>query len=378
MLIRPVVLRWALERSGKAQEELERRFPKLAAWLQGSGGPTLRQAQQLAAAVGLPLGYLLLPEPPEERLALPFLRTREGNMARRPSPELLETVRVMQWRQDWLREYRRELGHSPLAFVGSARPGADPGRLALRMRAALGLAAGWAAGAATWEDALRTLRERMEEAGVTVCVSGIVGNNTRRALRVAEFRGFVLVDGHAPWVFVNGADAKAAQMFTLAHELAHLWYGVSAAFDLAELQPAGDAAERRCDAAAAEFLVPARELAERWPAVARRPDRWQRLARTFKVSALAAARRALDLELVSREEFRALYREYLRREQGRGTTQSGGNFYATQRLRLGRSFAAAVVRAAREGSLLYREAYQLTGLYGRTFEEFTLRMGEPG
>ncbi len=211
----------------------------------------------------------------------------------------------------------------------------------------------------------------MEEAGVTVCVSGIVGNNTRRSLRVAEFRGFVLVDEHAPWVFVNGADAKAAQMFTLAHELAHLWYGLSAAFDLAELQPAGDAA-------AAEFLVPERELREHWPAVVRRPDRWRRLARTFKVSALAVARRALDLELVSREEFRALYREGLRREESRGTSRSGGDFYATQRLRLGRSFAAAVVRAAREGSRLYREAYQLTGLHGRTFETMAVRIGESG
>ncbi|MDA8145889.1 MAG: hypothetical protein M0Z27_07505, partial [Thermaerobacter sp.] len=136
-------------------------------------------------------------------------------------------------------------------------------------------------------------------------------------------------------------------------------------------QPAGDAA-------AAEFLVPERELREHWPAVVRRPDRWRRLARTFKVSALAVARRALDLELVSREEFRALYREGLRREESRGTSRSGGDFYATQRLRLGRSFAAAVVRAAREGSRLYREAYQLTGLHGRTFETMAVRIGESG
>ena len=128
-------------------------------------------------------------------------------------------------------------------------------------------------------------------------VNGIVGNNTHRKLDPEKFRGFVLVDDYAPLVFVNGADSKAAQMFTLAHELAHLWFGSSAAFDLRELQPADDETERACNRIAAELLAPEHELRDAWTAALQSPNRYQVLARQFKVSELVAARRLLDLGL---------------------------------------------------------------------------------
>ncbi|MBI4266631.1 MAG: ImmA/IrrE family metallo-endopeptidase [Acidobacteria bacterium] len=116
----------------------------------------------------------------------------------------------------------------------------------------------------TWTAALQTLRDALDAAGVIVVTNGIVGNNTHRKLDPQEFRGFVLVDEYAPLVFVNGADAKAAQMFTLAHECAHLWYGQSAACDLREPQPANDRVEIACNVVAAEFLVAEVELRAQW------------------------------------------------------------------------------------------------------------------
>jgi len=362
------VLRWALERSGEPTA-IERKFPKLSEWLSGERRPTLRQLEELAKATSTPFGYLFLPEPPEERLPIPYFRTLGNGPLRRPSPDLLEAVQTMERRQAWMREYLIEQGHEPLSFVRSAQLTDEPGRLAREMKRTLGLAQGWTAQQPTWTAALRELRSKIEEAGVLVAVSGMVGNNTRRKLNPGEFRGFVLVDEYAPLVFVNGADAKAAQMFTLAHELAHVWFGSSAAFDLRELQPADDETERACDRVAAEFLVPAGELHEIWPFVRQEPERFQAIARRFKVSELVAARRALDLALITRREFLDFYDVYQQAEH-RAAAPEGGNFYATQNLRLGRRFAQAVVRAAREGKLLYREAYDLTGLYGRTFHTY--------
>lgn len=367
--IAPDVLRWAVERSGRA-EALARKFPQLEEWLAGKRLPTFRQLESLAKATLTPLGYLFLPQPPQETLPIPHFRTLHDQQPQRPSVALLETVSQMQRRQQWLRDYLIEQGHQPLAFVGAARPDAAVEDVAGRMREVLRLPPQWAREYKTWSDALKGLMRRMEEVGILVVASGIVGNNTRWKLDVEEFRGLVLVDEYAPLVFVNAADSKAAQMFTLAHELAHVWYGKSVAFDLGRLEPAEDAFERRCNQVAAEFLLPARDLRGGWPAVSGSHERFRQVAHHFKVSELVVARRALDLELIEREEFFEFYEGFLRRQQAAKRRRRGGNYYANQTLRVGRRFALAVAQAVAEGELLYREAYQLTGLYGDAFDKF--------
>jgi Zn-dependent peptidase ImmA (M78 family) len=364
------VLEWAIERSGE-RATLYRKFPYLAQWANGKGQPTLRQLEEFAKAVSIPFGYLLLPDPPEEKLSIPHFRTLADKPAHRVSPDLLETVRTMQRRQDWMRDYLLDQGVEPLPFVHSANIKSDPIKVASEIRSRLGLSEAWASEQPNWTSALRSLMQKIEEAGILVVVNGIVGNNTHKKLSVDEFRGFVLVDEFAPLVFVNGADGKAAQMFTLAHELAHVWIGRSAAFDLRSLQPAHDRTEEVCNHIAAEFLVPADQLAEYWPSVSKRENRFQAIARHFKISEIVAARRALDLNLITKKAFFEFYETYQKRELAQGNDQEGGNFYATQNLRIGRRFGEAVVRATREGRLLYREAYQLVGLYGKSFARYT-------
>lgn len=376
--INPEVLRWAIERSGKAAA-IEDKFPKLREWERGESQPTLRQLEDFARATATPFGYLLLEEPPEERLPIPHFRTLRDEPLRRASPDLLEMVYALQRRQAWLREYLEGEGEEPLAYVRSADWRDAPEDVALRMREALGLVEDWARSQPTWTQALAELRNRMDRIGISVVFSGIVGNNTRRKLDPAEFRGFVLVDEYAPFVFVNAADGKAAQMFTLAHELAHVWLGSSAAFDLRNLQPAEDATEQACNRIAAEFLVPASELRQAWPAAQRRPEPLQALARRFKVSELVVARRALDLALIGRSEFFDFYNAYLERERRNAAHQAeGGNFYSTQNLRLGRRFAETLVRATLEGKVPYREAFRLTGLYGGAFDRYAGALGIGG
>jgi Zn-dependent peptidase ImmA (M78 family) len=275
---------------------------------------------------------------------------------------------MMQRRQDWFREWLLENGEDPIQFVGAAHIGEPVDEVAMRMRDALRLAPEWARALPTWTEALEKLRDAMDTVGVVVVTNGVVGNNTRRKLNPDEFRGFVLVDERAPLVFVNGADAKAAQMFTLAHELAHLWFGQSAAFDLKNLEPADNRTERVCNAVAAEFLVAAAELRAQWDRVRREDQRYHQLARHFKVSAIVAARRALDLGLIKRETFFSFYRDHVTAARRKTeASEGGGDFYLNQNVRL-RRFAVAVVQAVQEGRLLYRDAYALTGLWGRTFD----------
>ncbi len=364
------VLSWALERSGKAAA-VKRKFPRLPEWLEGRSRPTFRQLESLAKATSTPFGYFFLPQPPEDRFPIPYFRTLASESKHRPSPDLLETVQLMERRQAWMHDYLADQGQEPLGFVRSASASEDPQEVAEQMRQLLGVEQGWAARQPSWTAALRQLQSAIDHAGILVVVNSIVGNNTHRKLDSTEFRGFVLVDEYAPLIFVNGADGKAAQMFTVAHELAHIWLGSSAAFDLRELRPADDAMELACNKVAAEFLIRAAELRSFWSSVRSERDRFQAVARRFKVSELVAARRALDLGLVTRNEFFRFYEKYQEKEKRVSSkAQEGGDFYATQNLRIGRRLAEAVVRAAREGTIAYREAYQLTGLYGRAFEQY--------
>lgn len=155
----------------------------------------------------------------------------------------------------------------------------------------------------TWKDVREDLTDKMEASSVFVTINGIVGNNTRRQLLVDEFRGFVLVDDYAPFVFVNGRDAMSAQMFILARELAHVWMGESATFNLHKLDPADNAVEQACNKIAAEFLVPEEKMHRLWDKFSNNPNPSRLISRHFKVSPLVVFRKALDMDLIDKRIF---------------------------------------------------------------------------
>lgn len=376
--VSPGVVQWARERAHLDIEALATRFPKLPQWERGEVLPTFRQLENFAKATHVPFGFLFLPEPPDIPMPIPDFRTVQNQQLRAASPDLLDTIYAMQRRQAWLRETRQECEAAPLGFVGSARLTDEPVAIGREMRRMLGLADGWAGTVRTWQEAVSALRAAIEALGAMAVINGIVGNNTHRALNVEEFRGFALSDEFAPLIFVNGADAKSAQMFTLAHELAHLWLGAegSGLSGFPGIFPDGGAVETFCDRAAAEFLVPEAELRASWPEVRRDAAPFELLARRFKVSPIVIGRRAMDLRLVERQYFFDFYEAYTRQERRQKQTGGGGgDFYRNQNARVGGLFAVQVIRAAKEGRIGFKQAYELTGLNGGAFQEYARRLG---
>lgn len=364
------ILKWAIERKGLTEQSLKKKFPKISEWLNGSDSPTMRQLEDFSKATSTPFGYFFLQSPPTIELHIPHFRTVTDGKPNKPSAELIETVQSMELRQDWVREYLQKRGMEPLDYVGSLHSNVKTVEAAQHIRTVLGLNDSWANAYPIWDEALRGLRNAMEDIGILVVVNGIVGNNTNRALDTEEFRGFVLCDQYAPLVFINGADSKAAQMFTLAHELVHIFFGKSASFDLKDMQPADDHSERQCNEIAAEFLVPQERLKNLWDLNKNKKDKYSVLAQAFKVSALVIARRALDIRLITKSNFFDFYNQYITDIKKNKSKKSGGDFYASQNLRVGRSFGDFIVTAVKEGSLLYSDAYRLTGLRGASFDKF--------
>lgn len=378
--INPVMIRWAIHRSKLPIDSLRDDFPKLDEWSKGQKQPTFKQLEEFARKTMTPFGYLFLQAPPDEKLPIPDFRTVGDTPIGQPSPNLIETIQVMQRRQAWMRDYLIEENQDKLDFVGSGKQTNNHVTLAARMRERLGLTVDWSESLSTWEAALRTLRAAAERIHILVTTNGVVGLNTSRKLDPQEFRGFVLCDDHAPLIFVNGADSRSAQMFTLAHELAHIWLGIGGLFNLVKTMPYDNETERFCNWTAAEFLVPESKLRQRWTDLKEMERPFHAIARQFKVSPVVGARRALDLGLVSRAEFFRFYEQdqadWQRHKAEQRQKKGGPNFYTAQDVRLSQRFAYAVIRAAREGRLSYREAYQLTDLKGETFDRYSVRLLE--
>ncbi|HBK55231.1 MAG TPA: DNA-binding protein, partial [Xanthomonadales bacterium] len=328
-------------------------------------------------AVHVAVGYLFLPAPPQEPLPIPDFRTLADREVTRPSPDLLDTIYLCQQRQDWFRDYARIHTLPVLDFVGSVTLQDTPERVAEVMRQTLALSVAERQQSPTWTDALRQLIGKAEDAGVLVMASGVVGSNSHRKLSVEEFRGFALADALAPLVFINGADSKAAQMFTLAHELAHLWLGESGISDPEAGRLAEPGIERWCNAVAAEFLMPLALLRQDYQAGVPVAEEIQRLARRFKVSSLVALRRLFDAGFIDEPTLWQNYREELARihRLDRGGS-GGGDFYRTLGTRTGKRFARAVLSSTLEGQTLFQDAFRMLGVRKTsTFYEAASELG---
>lgn len=357
------VLRWAAHRARLDDAVLEARFPKWPQWLKGEALPTLRQLEDFAQLTHTAFGYFFLPQPPKEELPVPDFRTVRDEQLAEPTADLLDTLYLCQQRQDWFRDHARVSGLPQLPFVGSASLRDDPHAVAHRLRQTLALSAQKRRELPTWTDALRALISQAEDTGVLVMVSSVVGSNSHRPLDVGEFRGFALADNLAPLIFVNGADSKAAQMFTLAHELAHIWLGATGVSDVQAGRVPELQTERWCNQVAAELLVPLEELRSAHLPHAPIAEEVQRLAREFKVSSLVVLRRLFDAGALTRD---ALWQHY-RAEQERLRTlkersSGGGDFYRSLGARTSKRFARAIVGSALEGLTSFPDAYRLLGV----------------
>ncbi len=360
--VKPEMLRWARERAQLDPDALRETLPSVHRWERGEQNPTLKQLERFAAVTHVPVGYLFLDAPPAEELPIPDFRTKP-RPSRQPSPDLLDTIYLCQQRQEWYREYLKGIGRKELPFVASVHVGDEVVQVAAEIRRQLRFDVPQRSTMPTWTEALRSFVGQCESAGILVMASGIVGSNTHRKLSPDEFRGFALVDDLAPLVFVNAADTKSAQMFTLAHELAHIWVGTSGVSDADVARFTDERVERWCDQVAAELLAPLEAVR-----AAYRPDLGLQeataaLARQFKVSTLVVLRRLHEAGVLDREEFQASCEAEIQRLaeiERRGT--GGGDFYRTLRARVSKPFAEAIVISALEGQTLFGDAYRMLGI----------------
>ena len=384
--VRPELLLWARARSGIGPDVWEQRFPSYQVWLSGQVSPTIKQLSEFARKTYTPVGYFFLDEPPDEDIPIPDFRTTRdrpvatggagGSFSRSVSGGLLDTVYVCQARQEWYRDNQLLNGEAPLTFVGSADLGTPISEAAEQMRDVIKWTKDVRSELGSWDAALTRLREHAEAAGVLVMISGIVGSNTHRKLDPDEFRGFALVDRYAAVVFVNGADSKAAQVFTLGHELAHVWLGETALSDLDPDSVRGNQHERWCNRVTAELLVPMDEFRSVFDAGHSFREQLRPLAERFRVSTQVILGRLREAGVMTGDQFIEELEVERQAAACSAGGQSGGSFYNTKPVQVSKRFARQLIASTLEGRTSYTEAFRLLNIKKTsTFEGLGERLG---
>lgn len=360
-VLQPTVLRWARKRANLSEELLARKLevpPERVAEWEITGSISFSEVEKLAEKTFTQIGYLFLKEPPKDALPISDFRRVGGGAAQPPSPDLLDVLHSAQRRQSWYRDYLLANGEKPLPFVGKATLQTPVLEAAADIRETLRIGTAITAVTDFWEEALRQTIEALEGAGILVLRAGYAGGYTHRKLSVEEFRGFALADPYAPLVFINGADAPTAQMFTLVHEVVHIWLGESAVSNLNETYAVRTGIEVYCNQVAAEILVPTDDIKLSWKAQRGRGGEIERLSKKYAVSKIVVARRALDVGFLTAEE----YSRFFKREIRSAEKSKGGNYYLNSQYQNSRRFSVALLLDTRAGRTLYHDAMQLLGI----------------
>ncbi len=367
-LITPELVTWARRRRELSAEGLASKVgvsvERVKSWEAGSDYPSWPQADHLATQLSVPIGYLFLSTPPENVVQIPDLRTTSQAAAQPLSPDFQEVLDDALRKQDWYREHLEQQNSESLTFIGQFPHDAPAALVAASIRDTLGIDSAMRDRTTSSEQFLTGLVRLAERVGVLVLRTGIVGSNTHRPLSTDEFRGFALSDSLAPLILLNSKDAKTAQAFTFAHELAHLWVGQSGVSnpnyrETNISQP--NAIERHCDLIAAETLVPLTQLESEWDDQRAAADNSERLARAFRVSRFVIYRRALEAGKITTQEYRGVLPQLLAPQRAIAQ-ESGGNYFANVLARNSPMFTSTLVAATSEGRVSRPEAASLLNI----------------
>ena len=357
--INPDMLRWAREQAGYATVEsvasrLKRPVEQIEAWESGSEFPTWRQIEWLARDIyHRPTALFFLPEPPEEQNPSAEFRRLPETALYDLQPDTWLAIRQASARQLDLEEL------SPFAdsserlilqdLVGIATPNSVDS-LAMEVRRYLDVSV---ADQMEWdseEEALENWRDVVQSAGVWVF---------KRPFRQRDVAGFCIYDAQRPLVYLNNGQPKVRQIFTLFHELAHLFFEFNhlERSDVERYVNSLEGYDREieiaCNRFAGEFLVPTshfRQNVDPGIAVGITDERLGSIARKYWVSREVVLRKCLNLYWVSQQSYDEKVQEWRRRYSDESVGGTGGNYYSNQGTYLGAKYSALAFRGYYQGA----------------------------
>lgn len=375
--ITPKVLKWARESARISEDTAASKVSvpveKLLEWEDGSSQPTINQAEKLAKAYKRPFALFFLPDIPRDFQPLQDFRR---NTAKPIGTASVFIIREIQQKQAWIKELLEENKDKPLPFVGRFTVNSSPKEVAA--------------------DILRTLEinpakyltcnvikewiDKAESKGIFVSRTSFI--HSRLTLDTEEIQGFAIADPYAPFVFVNSKDWGAPQLFTLFHEIAHIWIAASGVSNEIEMDMQQrdklHPIELFCNQVAANALMPETIMNSYSPAIFDSSKSIFKVAKNLGVSSYAFIVRSLNLQLISLASYNRLkkeiekdFNEFLQKEEEKKLkqkkTKGGPNYFLLQLNKNGRLFTQIVLDAFRGGFIEPTQASNLLNTKANKF-----------
>ena len=384
----PALLRWARRTAGlsvqdavlrakigkqrqRKNEESTTAEEQLISWEEGRAAPSLTQLKALANVYRRPLVTFFLPKPPTEVAQLMDYRTVPNTP--QESTEFAALKRRIYQLHRELNAIAKEEEREPLSFVGSCTMRDGVFSTVDTIRSVLTFCADEIHNSSC--DTFCILRDKIQRAGVYIILMGDLGNYKSK-VTPDEFRGIAIADTFAPLIVINRYDTPASMLFTLVHELAHIFLGSSGVSNqnVFESKTLHKSLEQFCNAVAAEFLVPEVQLRSSWnePCVDLEKA-VEQLVRFFHVSSEVILRRLSDLGYINEEEYSrliSLYRARWKRIKEKNRTSAGGqsaNILA--RYNIGTKILSTLLRAVDGGLITLLDAARVLNMSVSRFEK---------
>ena len=359
--ITPNVLKWARESARMTEETAAAKVSvtveKFKEWETGASQPTIRKAQALAKAYKRPFALFFLPEVPRDFQPLQDFR-KSGSKALTTSSIFI--IREIQQKQAWISDVYSENQEEKLPFVGRFSINDNPQKVAQDILTTLKINPAFY----KTDNPIKEWIDSSETNGIFISRTSFI--HSRLKLDSGELQGFAIADPHAPFIFVNSEDWNAPQLFTLVHELAHIWIAETGISN--EVEPdlknkdKFHPVELFCNEVAANALMPKEiVLAFHTNSFQTSKDVFK-IAKQLGVSSFALLVRALNLNIISTTTYQKLKKQadidffdYLKKEAEKKARQKekdkpgGPNYFLLQLNRNSRLFTQTVLDAFRGG-----------------------------
>lgn len=377
--ITPNVLKWARESARMTEEIAAAKVPvvveKLKEWEKGESQPTIRQAQKLAKVYKRPFALFFLPEIPRDFQPLQDFR-KPG--ARELSTSSIFIIREIQQKQAWISDVNEDNGEKKLPFVGRFSMADDPQKVAQDILKELNITPGFYES----DNPIKEWISKAESMGIFVSRTSFI--HSRLKLDSKELQGFAIADPYAPFVFINSDDWNAPQLFTLVHELAHIWIAATGISN--DVEPKvidrnkSHPVELFCNEVAANALMPKEIVLDFNASQFRDSKNIFKAAKKLGISSFALLVRSLNLNIITFSEYKKLkievdkdFADFLQREQekkilNKEKEKSGGpNYFLLQLNRNSKLFTQTVLDAFRGGIIEPSFASQLLNVQVNKF-----------